>query len=319
VGGVSLEALRPPGAAVPETAPDDPRLGRWLAGRALDPETRVALVGFPSDEGVRRNGGRTGAALGPRALREALYKMTPDAVAPAPFVAMLERTADLGDLPVSGDLDADQARLGEVVGALLMRGVVPVVLGGGHETAYGHFLGHVAAGRDVAILNWDAHADVRPFVEGGGHSGSPFRQALEHPSGRCRGYTVAGLIRWRVAAAHAAYIAERGGAFVWLDDLTEARIGALAGGMAEPALATFDLDLVTAAEAPGVSAPAVVGLDARRWLLAAEGCGRNPAFGSFDVVELNPRFDLDGRAASFAALTVWHLLRGLSARAWPDP
>lgn len=309
-----LDHLVPPGLPAPETAEDDPRLGRWLAAsRRLTDRTRVALVGFPSDEGVRRNGGRPGAALGPQALREALYRLTPDLAAPEAFTVLLERTADLGDVQVSGDVEADQERLGDVVGALLERGVTPVVLGGGHETAFGHFLGYVRAGRSVSILNWDAHADVRPLKEGKAHSGSPFRQALEHTSGRCRRYTVAGLHPWRVAAAHRQFV-EAGGEAVPLDALTWERIAGLAVRMEGPAMATFDLDAVDAAVAPGVSAPGVGGMDAARWLFAAEACGRSPAFASFDVVELNPRFDVDGRTAALAALTVWHVLRGLAAR-----
>jgi formiminoglutamase len=192
--------------------------------------------------------------------------------------------------------------------------VVSVILGGGHETSFGHFLGYVRAGLDVTILNWDAHADVRPLRAGQAHSGSPFRQALEHASGRCRRYTVAGLHPWRVAAAHRRFVEERGGEAVPLDALTRERIAALASQAQGPAFATFDLDAVDAAHAPGVSAPGVGGMDPRRWLLAAEACGRSPAFASFDVVELNPRFDVDGRAATLAALTVWHVLKGLAAR-----
>jgi arginase family enzyme len=33
-----------------------------------------------------------------------------------------------------------------------------------------------------------------------------------------------------------------------------------------------------------------------------------------DIVELNPRVDLDGRTARLAALTVWSFLKGLSER-----
>lgn len=62
-------AWRPHGVAAPETAPDDPRLGRWLATQSDPARADVVLVGFPSDAGVRRNGGRPGAALGPRAIR----------------------------------------------------------------------------------------------------------------------------------------------------------------------------------------------------------------------------------------------------------
>ena len=288
--------------------PDDPRLADWLADSALADDTRVALVGFPSDEGVRRNGGRVGAAQAPAAIREALFRMTPDARHPAPFVALLERTADLGDVEVTGDLDADQARLGETVAGLLEREVVPIVLGGGHETAYGHFLGYVGAGRSVQALNWDAHADVRPLADGQGHSGSPFRQMLDHGSGLCRGYTVAGLLPWRVAAAHA----DVPDGVVWAEDLTPDRADALVASLDGPTLASFDLDALDAA--PGVSAPGVGGVATDVWMRAAEACGRSPHVLSVDVVELNPVYDVGGRSAVLAALTVWHVLRGLAHR-----
>src|SRR5690606_15164746 len=115
-----LDHLVPPGLPAPETAEDDPRLGRWLAAsRRLTDRTRDVRVRFPSDEGVRRSGGRPGAALGPHAFREALYRLTPDLAAPEAFTALLDRAADLGDVQVSGDVEADQERLGDVVGALL--------------------------------------------------------------------------------------------------------------------------------------------------------------------------------------------------------
>ena len=60
-----------------------------------------------------------------------------------------------------------------------------------------------------AMMLGAAHPDVRPLKDGHGHSGSPFRQALEHPSGLCRDYTVAGLNPPAVARAHLDYLAER--------------------------------------------------------------------------------------------------------------
>ena len=262
---------------------------------------------------MRRNGGRVGAAQAPAALREALFRMTPDARAPGPFVRLLERTADLGDVEVTGHLEADQTRLAARVGELLWRGVVPIVLGGGHETAYGHFLAYVTQNQPVHALNWDAHPDVRPLVDGHAHSGSPFRQTLDHPSGLCRGYTVAGLLPWRVAADHAAAVRQRG-EVVWAESLTPDRAEALVAALDGPTLASFDLDALDAA--PGVSAPGVGGLGVDVWLRAAEACGRSPWVRSVDVVELNPRHDPGGRSAVLAALTVWHVLRGLAARSW---
>src|SRR5262249_57411122 len=52
----------------------------------------------------------------------------------------------------------------------------------GHETAYGHYLGYVACGRPVGVINIDAHLDVRAIPAQGGTSGTPFRQMIEHPT-----------------------------------------------------------------------------------------------------------------------------------------
>ncbi|MEM6327174.1 MAG: formimidoylglutamase [Bacteroidota bacterium] len=309
-----MSGLVPHGVAAPETSREDPRLGYWLAGAAsVREDTEAVVVGFPSDAGVARNGGRLGAADGPRAIREALYRMTPDARASDLFVRLLERTVDLGDVPVSGDVEADQQRLARAVAPHLGHRAV-IVLGGGHETAFGHLLGYIEAEREVHVLNWDAHADVRETTPAGGHSGSPFRQALEHPSGRVRSYSVAGLHPWRVAAAHARFVRERGGRVVWREDLDTEAVDRLVRETPGPAMASFDVDAVAASAAPGVSAPGVGGMDLALWLRAAEACGRATAFGSFEVVEMNPSVDGDGQTAMLAALTVWHLLRGLASR-----
>ncbi|HET7599793.1 MAG TPA: formimidoylglutamase [Gemmatimonadales bacterium] len=308
----------------------DPRLGDLL-GRGLraggDP--RAVLLGFPSDEGVRRNGGRPGAREGPAAIRRALRRLTPDPRDAERSAALLERTADLGDLPVTGDLEADQAGLADALAPWLGAGTFAIVLGGGHETAYGHFLGYVKAGRSVDLLNWDAHPDVRPALEGLGHSGSPFRQALEHPGGRARSYTAAGLQPHATARAHLDYVlgigraSDKGGTrgaapargrAVFREEVTPTLARELYAVLQSPALVSFDLDAVDQTAAPGVSAPTAGGLDPALWLRLAALAGETPAVASAEVVEFNPAHDADGATARLAALTVWHLLAGLARR-----
>jgi formiminoglutamase len=303
-----MNPLRPP-----DTTADDPRLGHLLGRRAGD-APQVVLLGFPTDVGVRRNGGRPGPAAAPPEIRRHLARLVPDPRGGEAFVDLVERTQDLGDVPVSGDLEADQERLAALVAAPLARGAFVIVLGGGHETAYGHFLGYVRAERPVAILNWDAHPDVRELKEGRGHSGSPFRQALEHPSRLCRGYRVAGLQPQSSAAAHLAFLAEHAAARVWHDELTAAHVARLYEVADGPTMVTFDIDAVDQAHAPGVSAPATGGLDVPLWLAAAFEAGRCPHVTSCDLVEVNPNYDRDGQTARLAALTVWHILRGLASR-----
>jgi formiminoglutamase len=294
---------------------DDLRLGELMGrGLAAGSVPAVVLIGFPSDEGVRRNGGRPGAAGGPAAIRAALGRLTPDARAPGAFTALVERTRDAGDVAVTGELERDQAALADAVAPHLDAGSLVVVLGGGHETTYGHFLGYRRESPE--LLNWDAHPDVRPLREGRGHSGSPFRQALEHPSRPARRYTVAGLAPQATAAAHLAYARTRGRA-VLRDDVTPTVVRELYALLEAPALVSFDLDAIDAAAMPGVSAPSPGGLPLTLVLEAAYLAGRTPAVRSCDVVELAPGLDPSGISARAAALVVWEILRGAATRPVP--
>lgn len=310
--GVRLTA--PATISVPHRS-DDLRLGALL-GRSVRQarDARAVILGFPTDVGVARNGGRTGARLGPQAIRDGLARLTPPPHGHERFVSLAERTVDLGDLECSADLEADQAGLAAVLAPVLAEGLFAMVLGGGHETAYGHFLGYVAAGRNVSIVNLDSHPDVRPLIDGLGHSGSPFRQAMDHASRRLAAYTVLGLDGASCSATHLHVVEAAGGSAWFRDQTTPERYDAALAIAARPALASFDLDAVDAAHAPGVSASATGGLDAVAWRLMANLAGRSPNVQSMEVVELAPPYDVDGRTARLAALTVWEFLRGLSTR-----
>lgn len=176
--------LTAPDITLPATGADDPRVGHLL-GTALSGgrAPRAVLVGFPSDEGVHRNGGRVGAAGAPDEIRRMLFRLTPDAERFEESVDLLEHTLDLGNLALTDDVERDQALLADALTPLLMAGSFVIVLGGGHETSFGHFLAYAATGQQVGILNWDAHPDVRELKDGLGHAGSPFRQAILDPSG----------------------------------------------------------------------------------------------------------------------------------------
>jgi formiminoglutamase len=142
---------------------------------------------------------------------------------------------------------------------------------------------------------------------------SAFRQAIEHPSGSCRRYSVAGLQPFSVARAHAEYVQQHGRT-VWRDEVTRTTIDELYGSISGPALVSFDLDAVAESEAPGVSAPNAGGLPTDLWLAAAHAAGKTSSIASADVVEQNPAVDQDGRTARLAAITVWWLLRGCVER-----
>lgn len=133
-----------------------------------------ALLGFACEAGVIRNKGRKGAHEGPAALRGALANMAaPDDELPF---------TDLGDVDVTGnDLEAGQAVLSDKVAEALHLHDRLIVLGGGHETAFGSYCGLTRRypGKQIGIINLDAHLDLRLIGENGASSGTPFSQIRE--------------------------------------------------------------------------------------------------------------------------------------------
>ncbi|AXI99915.1 formiminoglutamase [Cyclonatronum proteinivorum] len=317
------------GLGIPETAPDDVRIGRLISLKEeeahLTPPSlqkdafRVCILGFESDEGVRRNGGRVGASRAPDTIRSAFYRMTPDPQDNDAFKTLMAKTIDFGNLPANAlELSDAQQKLGIVAATLLRNNVIPVVIGGGHETSFGHFLGYAEAGIPVSIINWDAHADVRPLKNGLPHSGSPFYQALEHKSGMLRAYTVAGLKRQSTAKSHLDYLHQKmtEGRAKWFfkGELNKRMMGNLYDRQKGAIMVTMDMDALSQHIAPGVSAPNPDGIPLDLWLHAAYCAGKHPRVRSFDLTELNPAFDTDGHTARVAALTLWTFFKGLSER-----
>src|SRR5690606_16334875 len=140
----------------------------------------LALLGFACDEGVRRNQGRVGAAAAPQSVRKALANLAWHRQAPA---------YDAGDVICEdGDLEAAQARLGHNVCAVLDAGHLPLVIGGGHEVAFGSWSGlaeHLSGNSAprIGIVNFDAHFDLRDPTHVHS-SGTPFAQIAEQCAAR---------------------------------------------------------------------------------------------------------------------------------------
>jgi formiminoglutamase len=303
--------------------PDDPRLGevvqRWTGGAVTFRAGQPVLLGFPCDEGVRRNGGRVGAAQAPDTIRRQLYRMTTWHGSLGIDLAAFG-LLDVGNVRMGDDLELSQQRLGTVIGELLRAKTVPVLLGGGHETTYGHYLGYAEARMECAILNIDAHLDVRAYPKGG-HSGSPFRQAMEHPQEPLRPgcYTVVGAQPQSVARAHLEFVEQHGGKVYWTTDVwTADQIGAVLTEelqrlrqASRSLLITIDADAFCQGDVPGVSAPNATGLAGAFWPSIAYQAGISDCVTSLDLVEVNPAIDRDDQTAQWAAVGIRQFLLGL--------
>lgn len=268
----------------------------------------AALLGFASDEGVRRNKGRTGASAAPAALRKAL----------GPLAFHLDRAvADVGDVVVSGEyLEAGQERLGQAVAALLDAGHQTVVLGGGHETAYASYLGvsassTVQTGQRLGVLNLDAHFDLRD--EPVPSSGTPFLQMAraEADAGREFRYAVVGISEPNNTQVLFDTADKLGVRYLLDEDCHTDRVRDFVDGFLaeiDVLYLTIDLDVLPAAVAPGVSAPAAYGVPLPVISAVCRQVAQSGKLLHLDVAELNPAFDIDGRTARTAARLVDTLL-----------
>ncbi len=263
----------------------------------------VALVGFAVDEGVRRNAGRPGAAEGPRALRSALAGL-PVLGEPAVW--------DAGDVSCdAGALEAAQDALAGRVAVALRQHCLPLVLGGGHEVAWGTFQGIARARPElqrVLVVNFDAHFDLRTAAQG--NSGTPFRQIAEWSAanGRPFNYHVLGISRYantqalfdRAHALGVRYVLDEA---LQTDTDTDTARQALERDIAaaDAVYLTVCLDVLPGGQAPGVSAPAPLGVALARVLALMETVFASGKLVAADIAELNPAFDRDNLTARVAA------------------
>lgn len=282
--------------ALPATAESGTAVGEAAsAGRP------AVVVGFASDAGVARNKGRVGASAGPAAIRAAL----------GPLAVHDGRVlADAGDIRVDGDrLEDGQARFGAAVAQLIDDGALTVGLGGGHEIAYASYRGvagsaKVTEGARWGVLNLDAHFDLRD--EENPSSGTPFLQMAheEKALGRELHYAVLGVSRPNNTRALFDEADSLGVTYLLDEDCSretaEAFVRDFVDGL-DVVYLTIDLDVLPAAVAPGVSAPAAYGVPLE---IINAVCRQVAATGKLlhvDVAELNPGFDIDGRTAKVAA------------------
>ncbi|UGA39970.1 arginase family protein [Chromobacterium haemolyticum] len=218
-----------------------------------------------------------------------------------------------------GDLDAAQARLGEQVRRLRVDGHFPLVLGGGHETAYGTWRGLAAAhpGKVIGIVNFDAHFDLREAAEA--TSGTPFAQIAADcaQAGRPFHYLCLGVAEPSNTQALFARARALGVQWTLDSDMTLDTLSTVRGAMmafvdqVDIVYLTIDLDVLPASVMPAVSAPAAMGVALPVVEALVRRLAESGKLAAADLVELNPVFDIDSHGAKTAARLAWSIGRHL--------
>lgn len=272
-------------------------------------EPGIVLSGFCCDEGVRRNQGRTGAAAGPNVLRKALANL-----AWHPNLPLY----DAGDIRCEdGNLEDAHQRLAKQVHAIVKDGHLSLVLGGGHETAYGHWLGLTAAlpNKRIGIVNFDAHFDLRTAPQAS--SGTPFAQIARECEARGVPFDYLCMGVAETANTVALFDTARKLGAAWRLDVhmtpwqlneTGAQLATFIARM-DAIYLTIDLDVLPAAQMPAVSAPAGFGVEISVIEFLTRHIAASGKLIGADLVEFNPIFDIDNHGAKAAARLAWAIAR----------
>jgi len=275
-------------------------------------EKAFAILGYACDEGVKRNLGRPGAANGPNAIRAQLGKMAnhlPDKVS---FL-------DLGNFDcLDEDMEATQKALRKLVQTILKNNTFPLVLGGGHDIAYGHYCGlkdYLGKKQTLGIINVDAHFDLRKNKEGN-NSGTPFYQIAQKCSHTDSPFQYLCLgIRKEANSGELYKTADKLG----VSYLSRAEFSMKHVAQVEQAIKTFlskvdnvyvtiDMDGFSSAYAPGVSAASPLGFSPEIVLASLGMIIRSGKLISLDVAEMNPTYDKDDQTAKLAASLIHYVM-----------
>jgi formiminoglutamase len=168
-------------------------------------DAKYVLFGIPEDVGVRANYGRPGAASAWESAIKSIANIQHNRFCKGSQIIVLGKLDITQEMEQAKDLDflktEDRKLLSElvqkidkevvhIVSCIIKCGKIPIIIGGGHNNAYGNIKGTaLALGKPINAINFDAHSDFR--ILEGRHSGNGFSYAYEE--GFLKKYFIFGL------------------------------------------------------------------------------------------------------------------------------
>lgn len=285
--------------------PQDPRCGECfhtLTYPTLSDQHQFVLWGYPDDEGIRLNGGRTGASSGPDRVRHFFYKMTPPL-----FSKERLSGVDWGNLSTEVPL-ADRHERGRAIAQKAFRSQAFVLsLGGGHDYGYADGAGFIdvyhARGKKPVILNFDAHLDVRP-IDRGLTSGTPFYRLLVDSPSQFELIEI-GIQSQCNSRAHYDWALNQGARMIDFgpSDMMKKSLAQMCKEFAgSPTWISFDIDSFSNAFAPGCSQSFARGFHPDFIFEALQLIFESLSVKGLSIYEVSPPLDMDDHTSKLAAL-----------------
>lgn len=271
------------------------------------PPNNFVLLDYACDEGVKRNQGRIGAKKGGETFKKVFGKL-PNHL-PTNTLLFDGGTISCNDT----NLEATQNELAVRIEQLLNHKQFPIVIGGGHDIAYGHYHGikkHVG-NKTVGVINFDAHFDLRNNINTN-NSGTPFYQIAKESETQNIpfNYMCLGIRKdandktlFKTAKENDVVVIEnKMFSMHYLQYIKNTLNHFL--DLVDYVYVTIDLDGFSSAYAPGVSAPNPVGFAPDVVFESLEHIINSNKLISLDLAEFNPKYDIDNQTAKLACSLV---------------
>lgn len=249
---------------------------------------RAVIVPFGLEASVSYGGG---TAKGPQAIVEASHQVE---LFDEEFWREVYRDYGVATLDypeIADDIPAALEQLANTTEALLRGNKFPLILGGEHSLTAGSIRPFVERYPDLAILHFDAHADLRDGYDGEHYShAAALRRVMDHPIDTLVSIGIrnisAGEIGFLEANRHRIHIH-------WAKDRrqwdTQAIVEPLRG---RPVYLTFDLDGFDSSIMAATGTPEPGGVHWEEAMDIIRAASRISNIVGADVVELAPREEL---------------------------
>nr|WP_243418213.1 agmatinase [Actinomycetospora cinnamomea] len=287
----------------------------------------VAIGGAPWDGTTT---GKSGAQLGPRAIRQADY-LGGSATSLFHLGAQIRtfdvvKVADFGDADILvGNTVGTYENIRWFVTQMLDGGSIPIVLGGDHgitwpsATAVADRYGY----GKVGIVHFDAHADTTPNMRGSLAShGTPMRRLIESGAIPGPNFVQVGLRGYYPDEEVLGWMSAQGMRSHFMVDILDQGFDAILDRAVEQALGhadhlyiSVDIDVLDPAFAPGTGTPEPGGLGSAELLRAIRRLSSEVGMVGMDVVEVSPPYDSGNDITALVAhRCVLEAITGLAMR-----
>lgn len=285
---------------------EDIDLRIWQIVKPFDDVSKeygICFIGYDTDDGIKRNQGRIGAEKGSNAIRKAIQSF--------PIVENL-KIYDYQNLK-NKVLEEAQKEYSLKISNVIKKGIFPIGLGGGHDIAFASYSGIRKAYPDkkIGIVNFDTHLDMRPY-DNGATSGTSFKQILD--GDKNVKYSIVGFKKQGntkrlidTAKNYNVLILDEEDDEKFINDELKKYLAD-----ADILYVTFCMDVFNASDAPGVSAPTIMGLDPKKGKRILREIMNTGKVVCIDFAEVSPEYDIDSRTAKLAGSLIYDIMNNLT-------